>query len=317
VVAPVVALGVVFIAGDGRIHALDALTGVEAWTVAIEGRVRAPMVVAGTSLLALTEPDRLIAVRLDTREVAWTLPVGGGRMLMAADDRALYVTTPDSRVLCVLLADGTVAWQRTLAGTLSAPAVGRDLVLVGSTTNWLWALEADTGDEEWRWEGKIFGGDVIGADVEGNTVYVASLDNVVRALNRRNGNQLWKQVLKTRPVLPPRAFFGMVAVVGLGPAVSTFLAESGEAVSSWMPPTLADAELQGPPLIDEHLRPFGVAMVAITRDGRIAGVRPTAMTFPEPVAGRLVTLPGRPLPRERLPGDPEPAPVIPPAVPRR
>jgi hypothetical protein len=51
------------------------------------------------------------------------------------------------------------------------------------------------------------------------------------------------------------------------------------------------------------LKPFSVAMVVIMRDGRVVGLRPTAMMFAEPPAGKLTALPGRPLPRERLPGE--------------
>jgi hypothetical protein len=198
-----------------------------------------------------------------------------------------------------------VAWQRTLEGALSEPALGRDRVLIGSTTDSLWALDPDSGDVEWVWPRRIFGGDVIGATVDGDVAYVVSLDNVVRAINRGNGNQLWLRKMSTRPVFPPQAFFGTVAVIGLAPTVSTFLArEKGMPVGTWAPPPPSDAELQGPPLIDQHLKPFGVAMVVILRDGRVIGVRPTAMTFPEPAAAPLKFLPGRPIPRERVPGEP-------------
>jgi hypothetical protein len=83
-------------------------------------------------------------------------------------------------------------------------------------------------------------------------------------------------------------------------------------VSTWTAPP-PDARLQGEPLIDRYLDPFQVAIVVIMRDGRITGLRPTGMMFAEPAAAAMTVLPGRPLPRERLPGEPEPvaAPVVP------
>jgi hypothetical protein len=320
VLPPVVRGDLLFVATTNEIRALTALTGVPQWTAPLDARVRAPMLVRGNLLLALTEPDQLIALRLDTREIAWRVPIGEGRVLMNADDRAVYLATANSRVVSVHLADGSIAWQRTLAGTLSEPAVGRDRVLIGSDTASLWALDSTSGDEKWKWVRRIFGGDVIGAAVHDDVVYVVSLDNVVRALDR-NGSLRWRQDIKTRPVFPPRAFFGTVAVVGLSPAVSTFLAakdKQGMPVATWAPPSPSDVDLQGPPLIDEHLKPFGVAMVVILRDGRVVGVRPTAMTFPEPAAVPLKFMPGRPVPRERLSSEPEPAvPAAAPAAPRR
>jgi outer membrane protein assembly factor BamB len=308
---PVVGGGHVFVVTGAEIHAFDSAAGEQRWSASLPAAVRGPLLVRGNLVLALTEPDQLVAMRIDTREVAWRVATGGGNVLMNADERAVYLTTPDSRVLCVRLADGAVSWQRTLRGMLSEPAIGVDRVLVGSTTDSLWALDPKSGSEKWLWERRAFGGDVIGAAISGKVAYVASKDNVIRALNLGNGHQLWRQDVKTRPLLPPRAFFGTVVVFGLSPRVSTFLAKGGAAVATWAPPPPSDTELEGPPLVDEYFRPFRVAMVVVMRDGRVVGIRPTQMTFPEPPAGRPATLPGRPLPRERLPGEPEPAPVLP------
>jgi hypothetical protein len=302
----VLAGGLLLVAAGPDVHALSAVTGVRQWRTSLDGAVRGPMLVAGALLIAPTAADQLTALRLDTREVAWRAVIGEGQVLMNADARAVYLTTNDSRVISVRLSDGSIAWQKTLPEKLSAPAVGKDRVVVGSTTNSVWAFDPDDGEEKWKFERRLFGGDVIGATVDKDVVYVASLDNIVRALNRSNGNQLWQQDIKTRPVMPPRAFFGAVAVIGLAPTVSTFEAKTGKPVGTWAAPPPSDAELQGPPLIDEYLTPFRVAMVVITRDGRVAAVRPTAMLFPEPAPAKLATLPGRPLPRERLPWDAPP-----------
>jgi outer membrane protein assembly factor BamB len=311
-IPPVVDQGRVIVAAATDLLALDADSGKPLWSMPLGGRVRGPMLVRGNLVVALLDPDELIAVRLDTREVAWRAMAGAKATLMNADDRGVYVTTADSRIVGVRLGDGSVAWQRQLEGTLGQPAVGRDRVLVGSDRDSLWALDPESGDGEWTWRRGVFGGDVLGAVVDGDVAYVVSLDNIVRALNRSDGSQLWKRALTTRPIHPPRAFFGTVVVVGLAPPVSTFLAKTGAAVSTWVAPPPADAELQGPPLIDEHLKPFGVAMVVILRDGRVLGMRPTAMTFPEsPIIPPLKTIPGRVLPPERFPGAaaPEPPPA--------
>jgi PQQ-like domain len=307
-VPPVAAGGTLFVAAGAELHAIDTSTGTRAWTLPLAADVREPMLARGALLLAITDGDELVAVRTDMPSIAWRRSLGpSGRVRMNASARAAFLTTEAGTVTCIALADGSVAWQRTLEGALSEPAIAADRVLVGSTTNAFWALDPESGDDEWRWQGRIFGGDVMGAAVEDDAVYVVSLDNIVRALNAGNGNQRWKQAIGTRPVLPPRAFFGTVVVTGLAPTLSTFVGETGVSAGTWSAPP--DAELQGVPLIDEHLIPFGVAAVVITRDGRAIGLRPTAMMFREPPSTPLTTVPGRVLPRERLPGEPEPAPV--------
>ena len=57
-----------------------------------------------------------------------------------------------------------------------------------------------SGRLDWRFR---FGGDVVGIAATSDLVFVVSLDNLVRALNRSNGNQIWKQST-ARPAQLPR-----------------------------------------------------------------------------------------------------------------
>jgi outer membrane protein assembly factor BamB len=306
---PVVGGGSLFVASTRELHAVNAMTGIRQWSVPLAGELRAPLLLRGNLVVALTAPDVLTAIRTDTREVAWRLPLGDtGALLMDADQRAVYVTTERGHVMRVNLADGSRPWDRALddKAKLSAPAIGPDKLFVGSSTRAFWALDLEKGKEEWKWPAnRFFGGDITGAAVLGETVYVTSRDTQLRALDDDNGNQRWKASAGTPPLGPPRAFFGTVVVTGLGPTLTTFNAKTEALVSTWSAP--AGAQLQGDPLIDQNLKPFQVAIVVIMRDGRIVGLRPTAMMFPELPAAPLTTLPGRALTRERLPGEPEPA----------
>jgi outer membrane protein assembly factor BamB len=189
--------------------------------------------------------------------------------------------------------------------------VDGDQLFVGSNANLgsLWCLDALTGKDKWVWPGRVIGGAVVGTAVQGDTVYVVSKDNVVRALRRGNGNQRWKTAAGTRPLFPPRVFAGVVAIVrtspdraGLSPGLSTFRADTGVAVSTWAA-AQTDALLQGPPLIDSP-RPLAVSIVVVFRDGQVFGLRSTEMMFKEPARVPLTALPGRGLSRETLSVDP-------------
>jgi len=136
---------------------------------------------------------------------------------------------------------------------------------------------------------------VIGAAADGDVVYLASLDNVIRAVNRGNGNQRWLQSTGTRPVLPPRAFRGIVVLPGLMPAVTAFNGETGAVMG-----THASGNLIGAPLVDPALEPFQVAMVTITREGVVEALRPAGVTFREAAIVPLAALPGRALRREAM-----------------
>jgi outer membrane protein assembly factor BamB len=315
---PLLSNGVLYVAASDEIHALDPATGDQKWRVPFEHPMIAPLsAVAGSAIgdpgSALTSADLLIGVfekgiviafAADDGRMLWSYALGATSHFAAVSDgmRAFFALD-DSRVVALNLMDGARAWERTLEGMLNEPSVARDRVFVGSNNNFLYALDNEHGRLAWRWRS---GGDVIGisADTKGGAYY-ASLDNVLRAVNRGNGNQRWLKEIPTRPLLPPRTFGDGVGVVfeeivvltGVTSEIDAFAAKTGAVAGMYMP----TSDIQGPPLIDPALKPYGVAMVVITRNGFAIGLRPTAMMLPEPLNTPFTTdLPGRKLERERF-----------------
>jgi hypothetical protein len=215
---------------------------------------------------------------------------------MSVDAGRVFVAIGD-RLVRLELADGVVRWDRTLPGKLRAPIAANGRVFVGSTSNDVYGVDQDNGGVSWRFR---VGGDVIGAAVDREMVYVASLDNVLRALQQSNGNQKWKKPLPTRPVAPPNAIGGIVAVSGLTYPLSTFNAKTGEPLANYDASVdLGRAKYLPPTLLAPALRPFSVALVVISSDGRATGQRPVAMMFREKPLQPFAALPGKPLARER------------------
>ena len=296
--APAIAHDALIVAASDEVHAFDLLTGAHRWRVPVVRPVAAPPVVVGSLALVPMAPDGVLAFHVADGSIVWQQSFGGsaGPMAWTVKGGDMLLSLPGSRIVRASTADGRVVWERTLAGVLGQPALGRDRVFVGSTDNHLYALDLDDGDVEWVFAA---GGDVLGAAADENTAYFTALDNVLRALNLGNGNQRWKQVLTTRPHAPPVVLGGLVVVHGLSPALTTFTTDTGTVVGTYDAPP--PSELVGPALIDSALRPFAVAIVAITGDGRAIGLRPTGMLFREAAPVPLTALPGRVLPREAQP----------------
>ena len=293
---PVVDGGTVYIATSAGLEAIDAETGADRWTLPLDRTIIAPLVLDTGWLIAIVEPNTILAFRASDAALIWRATLGATPAFppVPGGDAALYITRTDGRVVAFALADGTRLWERALPGTLSEPAAGPDRVFVGSTDNSFTALDADTGEIEWRWSRG--GGDVIGAAVDGNVVYFASLDNILRAVNQDNGNQRWKKETGTRPVMPPRAFGGIVIVPGLTPAMAVFVGKTGAVMGSHV----AAGNLIGPPLVDPEPKAFRVTFVTITREGVVEASRSVGLLFREPAVAAFPALPGRGLARERL-----------------
>ena len=310
---PVVVADVLYVIASDEIHALEAATGAEKWRVGFDAVVAAPLTAASGNqdpadarrrvdlLIATFDKGRVVAYATDDGRMLWMRELGAASRFTPAIDgvRAVFAVD-DSRAVALRLTDGRVEWEQKLDGMMNQPSFSRDRIFIGSNTNLLFALDNATGRVAWRWK---TGGDVIGtaADSKGGAYY-ASLDNVVRAVNRGNGNQRWIKEIPTRPALPPQVlgdgvkYEEIVVLTGVTSEIDAFATKNGAASGMYMPPS----DLQGGALIDPELRPYQVAMVVITRDGRAIGLKPLAMLLPEPMNVPFAELPGRRLERERF-----------------
>jgi outer membrane protein assembly factor BamB len=295
---PLVSDGVVYIAASDELHALDAATGDRKWRVPLGRGPMSALAIANNIIVVLVSPDGIGAVRASDGDLIWQKSLGGqgGPASMSVDAGRVFVAIGD-RLVRFELADGTMRWDRKLPGMLRSPIGGNGRVFVGSTSNAVYGVDQDNGSVTWTYR---VGGDVVGAAVDRDVVYVASLDNVLRALKQANGNQIWKRALPTRPVAPPNAIGGIVAVSGLTYPLSTFNAKTGVALANYDASVdLGRAKYLPPTLLAPALRPFSVALVVISSDGRATGQRPVAMMFRDNPLQPFAALPGKPLARER------------------
>jgi outer membrane protein assembly factor BamB len=291
---PIVGNGVVFAAGAGELLAVGAEHGDLLWRTSLDTALTTAPVLQGDSIVVHVKPGHLIALRTADGSEKWrtTIEEQAGLPAMAADAAGVVVAS-GARLSRLATADGGLEWTRELAGVLGRPVVAGDRVFVGSTDNYLYAIEVTSGRLAWRYPA---GGDVVGAAADDRFVYFASLDNLLRALRRGSGNQVWKRSVSTRTIAPPSTLGGVVLVTGNSPTLSTFNAITGQPIASYSVP----ADLQGLPLVASTLEPFRVAVIAVTRDARAIALRPTGMMFRELPATPLLSLPGRPLNREPL-----------------
>jgi outer membrane protein assembly factor BamB len=298
--APLLLNDVLYVVASDEIHALDAETGAQKWRTSFEYPMIAPLASAGDRLIGVFDKGTVIAFAAVDGRMVWTRELGAPSPYAAVSNgMRVFFALDDSRVVALNLIDGAPAWEQKLEGMLSQPSVARDRLFVGSNNNYLYALEDERGRLAWKWR---TGGDVIGvsADTKGGAYY-ASLDNVLRGVNRGNGNQRWIKEIPTRPILPPQTlgdgmvYEEVVLVTGVS-EIDAFAAKTGAAAGMYVPPS----DIQGAPLTDPTLKPYSVAMVVITRDGRALGLRPTAMMLQEPLNSPFTELPGRRLERERI-----------------
>lgn len=114
--------------------------------------LHAQPVVAGGRVFLGAQDGRLRAIDAETGRDAWSFATGGPVMNAAAvAGGKVYFASHDGCVYCLAAADGKELWRRrTGAGVWAAPCVDEGAVYIGSRDGVFYALDADSGRVRWR-----------------------------------------------------------------------------------------------------------------------------------------------------------------------
>jgi hypothetical protein len=201
----------VYVADGEMLHALSAADGKEAWRV-VAGRpmTAPPLAHAGWVLLAAA--GDLIAIRAEDGAVVWRKALGPIEFAPSLDGDLLAVSLVDGRVIALDLEDGSERWTRNLHSSPGEPLVVGERVYVGTQDKTFYVLYASSGRiEDHRAIGSQLRGRVA---VDDERVYMAGLDNMIRAVRRRGGALLWQKSLVYRPAAGPELIGDIVLVPG-------------------------------------------------------------------------------------------------------
>ncbi len=264
-----------FVATSDELRALDIATGLARWSIPLEAPLSAPLVWNTGWLIAALDTQTLLALRAETGETIWRRDMDGGIHVAPslAGDR-MYVSLDNGGIVALALMSGDSVWEQRLEGA-PAEILPLDDLFVGAADNHFYCLSELDGTIKWR---KRTGGDVVGLPaVDEKRVYFTSLDNMLRALNRTNGVQQWRQTLTARPTAGPSHTGGLLVLGGLSQDLRFFDPVDGvpygdiSAPSELaFPPTSISTPADGPVLItvtgDGRLRALGRATGPSQRD---------------------------------------------------
>lgn len=208
---PVVADGTVYASSTltnepGRVLAIDADTAEEAWRAELDYALRAPptvgdgLVYVGTERIAGSGYAEVLALDTDTGEEAWSFTVGENPHVygspVVSDGSVIFGTTggvaPQGTGDYVYKLDaetGDEEWSVEFPGTSSSVAVHEGTVYVEARGQVL-ALDEATGDEAWVHE-DLGGTSDTPAVVDGRVYIPDSAEDRLVALDAGSGEELW------------------------------------------------------------------------------------------------------------------------------
>jgi len=175
--APVVSGGRVYVIGtDARLHAFDAQTGNEVWTVFVGNAA---------------DDDRGSGAVNNSKAL-----FGGG---VSVDGDKLYATNGLGDVVAMNAADGSTIWRKRPGGPLrGAPTLSNGNVYVVSQDNQIFALRESDGNVEWTGSGTLEVSGVFGvaAPAAGQGTVVAGFSSgELNAYRYENGRIVWQDAL--------------------------------------------------------------------------------------------------------------------------
>jgi outer membrane protein assembly factor BamB len=252
-------------ADDGRLHALDALTGTARWTFQAGGAIRARPTVRGDALYLHADDGMLYRLDGATGAQRWRVrtteepitrvpPPGQGTRWdsrgsgVAAMDGRLFVGTHDGRVLALDPDDGARLWAFTAGGSVVATPAGSDgRVFAGSFDGRIYALDAASGAQLWVYD---TGAPVTSTPVAAGDVVVAgSRSYDLFGLDAASGTVRWNRYVWFSWIESTPAVRDGIAYVGSSDAAKVMAVEvaTGRAVwdsdvlgASWGTPAVTD-----------------------------------------------------------------------------
>ncbi len=209
--SPVHHEGTIFIGSDdGALWALDSGSLKPRWKAHTGGRVRSTPAVAGDAVFFASDDGTLRALSTAGEE-RWRFDLGGASVARilphtlppyaydyrssspAVDDGVVYAGSADGHLFAVDAASGRQRWRfKTGAPIRSTPVVDGGTVYFGGWDHQVYAVTAGEGKEVWRFD---TGGVVQSSPALGDgRVYVGSRNPKVFALDRKDGRKIWEYI---------------------------------------------------------------------------------------------------------------------------
>ena len=277
--------GLVFTASDQTIEAREATTGASRWRAPLPGGAAAPLYWDTGWLLASTTAGDLAAFRATDGTLVWRRQLGAP--LISAPGPALdrlFLPLADNRLVAVRLVNGETVWELALTAPVTALLALDDQLVFGTAAKDLISVSVTRGRERWKWR---LGGDMAGVPTaDDRRIYLASRDNIVRALDRKSGNLRWKADLAARPAGGPLRLNDLLVMPLVSSQIVGFDPASGQPTVT----ATAAGEIGVQPYVRLNVRQTSPQLITVSREGQLQGFGRRY----EPIPQLLTELPGLP-----------------------
>ena len=192
--------GVVYVAGNDNIYALDAYTGAELWSYPMQYHEMYSSPAVSEGVLFAGAAGKLLALNASSGTEVWSYPTEYPKDRVISSPAVVagvvYVGYPEGCLYALNASTGSKIWNYTTKDVgngiaiQSSPAVVSGVVYFGSLDHNVYALKASTGEKIWN---HTVSTTVSSAPaVSEDKVYICSGAGILYALTAANGEELWR-----------------------------------------------------------------------------------------------------------------------------
>jgi outer membrane protein assembly factor BamB len=188
---------------DGSVLALDTADGREQWRARTGGYCHSSPVVAGDTLVVGSADAHVYALDASSGALRWRFATRAPVYASAAvANDVVAIASGDGSIYGIDLVAGTLRWEFRLppgpsAFAQSPAATDGQRFFIGAWDRHVYALDARTGAEQWRYLATpatfYYSAAIAAPAVAHERLYVPSNDGVLHALDAATGDVAWKQ----------------------------------------------------------------------------------------------------------------------------
>jgi outer membrane protein assembly factor BamB len=201
---------------DNRLYCFDAETGDLSWSYETDNYINGAPSTDGKQVVfgGCDELLHILSV-LDGTKIGevWAGSYIPGSAALVGDKA--YLGHYDGKLVCIDMKEKKIDWEyydkENPDAFFSSPAVGKDLVLIGSRNDYLHCVDQKTGKKIWVFKTRD---DIDSSPViAGERVVVGSLDGRLYIVDLKNGKELWSYEIGA-PLFSSPAVDGGFIVIG-------------------------------------------------------------------------------------------------------
>lgn len=237
---------------SGSVFSLGATTGEENWTFDSVGETTIPdSPLLDDDTLYVSGGDGVTAINATDGTKVWETDITGSPPKKMGD--TVYIVGSD--VVAINTSDGSVAWKNEEIFSVRSqpPAVTEEYVFVSSTET-LYALDADSGDIEWEYAGSWTDdiSDLTAPSIHDSTIYFAAqvgIPEKVYGVNMQSGQEQFSDLVGDRRTVPVGSIsFSGDSMVALEEHGTVFSRPVEDGVG-WAIDIGVDADASAPPIV--------------------------------------------------------------------